>query len=251
MNLVPQSTTRLKPAARPDTSSLRGILDTILPHDPFAAARVLWLTVKAAPGASCRACLHLPSTTLFVDFGEGLTDADINEAVRAELERVLRPCVEEETVEPTTTALAFNGVEVQVRGQTLSLTAMWRAAGGDPSRKPAHWLRSDAAKDFVAHIAENSKVAESQLIAVTPGKGGGTWAHWQVGMAYAKYLSPAFHAWCNRVVRAHMEGTSTPQRVSGDDLSVVQSLRAEVREMRQAMAAGFRALAGHLDGVAL
>ncbi len=42
-----------------------------------------------------------------------------------------------------------------------------------------------------------------------------TWAHWQIGLAYAKYLSPAFHAWCNEVVRGHMEGDLRPAAAQG------------------------------------
>lgn len=110
-------------------------------------------------------------------------------------------------------ALAFNSTAIRQTEDRLNLTDMWRAAGADPARKPAHWLRSDTARDFIAFIAGNLKVAESQLCEVTQGApetGGGTWAHWQVGMAYAKYLSPEFHVWCNEVVRAHMEGRPAP-----------------------------------------
>ena len=35
-------------------------------------------------------------------------------------------------------------------------------------------------------------------------------AHWQIGIAYAKYLSPEFHVWCNTVVRDRMEGKLVP-----------------------------------------
>lgn len=101
--------------------------------------------------------------------------------------------------------LAFHGAAIRDRDQSLSLTDMWKAAGGDPSRKPAHWMRSEVARDFIAFVAENLKVAESQLCIVVAGRGGGTWAHWQVAMAYAKYLSPEFHAWCNEVVRERMQ----------------------------------------------
>ena len=102
-------------------------------------------------------------------------------------------------------ALAFDGVAIRNRGQQVSLTDAWKAAGGDPSRKPAHWLRSEMARAFIAFVAENERVAESQLVTVVCGDGGCTWAHWQVAMAYAKYLSPKFHAWCNSVVRERME----------------------------------------------
>ena len=101
--------------------------------------------------------------------------------------------------------LTFGGVAIRDRDQQVSLTDMWKAAGSNPARKPTHWLRSEAAHNFIAFVAQNERVAESQLVVVVRGDGGCTWAHWQVAMAYAKYLSPEFHAWCNSVVREHME----------------------------------------------
>lgn len=48
-----------------------------------------------------------------------------------------------------------------------------------------------------------------RIYSATKGKGGATFAHWQIGLAYAKYLSPEFHMWCNEVVRERMEAGST------------------------------------------
>lgn len=42
------------------------------------------------------------------------------------------------------------------------------------------------------------------------GRAPGTWAHWQIALAYAKYLSPEFHIWCNTVVRDRMNGHVEP-----------------------------------------
>jgi hypothetical protein len=96
---------------------------------------------------------------------------------------------------------------INERGEMLSLTDMWKAAGADPSRQPAEWLRSAEATRFCEYLAESLNLGISQVWISKPGRhGGGTWAHWQVAMAYAKYLSPEFHMACNVIVRAHMEG---------------------------------------------
>lgn len=87
----------------------------------------------------------------------------------------------------------------------LSLTDMWRAAGGVEGNRPAQWVRTDAGQAFMAFVADNEKLGISQVLEVTRGRNGATWAHWQVAMAYAKHLSPEFHYWCNTVVRSHME----------------------------------------------
>lgn len=128
------------------------------------------------------------------------------------------------------------------RSEMLCLTDMWRAQGSDPARKPIEWLDSADGKRFCETVAEvlnplksfkvgNSHFEENQL--VTTKKGGnnaGTWAHWQIGLAYAKYLSPEFHMWCNTVVRQHMEGGATAIAVPDAD-ALVSAIAAKVIEV--------------------
>ena len=74
---------------------------------------------------------------------------------------------------------------------------MWRAAGSDQARQPSNWLGSTDARRFIDVVREilvprNS--GDQKLIRVSRGGRGGsntsTLAHWQIGLAYAKYLSP-------------------------------------------------------------
>lgn len=133
-------------------------------------------------------------------------------------------------------ALTYDGTAIRRRGTMLNLTDMWRAAGGDDSRRPADWLAQEDAKRFRAYTrwrwpdsaapaadphgrgGPNASHAgiwrfdADGLVAAARGNGGGTWAHWQLALAYAKYLSPAFHAWCNQVVRDAMERSGGPPR---------------------------------------
>lgn len=57
------------------------------------------------------------------------------------------------------------------------------------------------------------KVEKSTLINVVRGKGKtqGTFAHWQLALAYAKYLSPEFHMWANQVVKERFEEMADPE----------------------------------------
>ena len=89
------------------------------------------------------------------------------------------------------------GARVRLKDDMLNLTDMWRAAGGDQQKQPAKWRDLPQATDFIAYIAQTLGKSENRLTLTKAGKTGGTWAHWQIGLAYAKYLSPAFHAWCN------------------------------------------------------
>ncbi|RYI82696.1 MAG: KilA-N domain-containing protein, partial [Acetobacteraceae bacterium] len=56
------------------------------------------------------------------------------------------------------------------------------------------------------------------FVATTRGRRGGAWAHWQLALSYARYLSPAFHLWCNAVVRAALAWHDTPPAADIDPL---------------------------------
>lgn len=105
------------------------------------------------------------------------------------------------------------GHKIGVKGDRLNLTHMWRAAGAPSGRAPNDWLALVSTKEFVDHISAIAGIPGNSLVATKAGQKGGTSAHWQIGLAYAKYLSPAFHAACNQIVRSYIEGLET--RASG------------------------------------
>lgn len=116
-------------------------------------------------------------------------------------------------------ALIFNKVTIRDRNETLSLTDMWKASGSPDGRAPADWRALASSIEFADHVAEilNAGKSGNELFQVIRGgKSPGTWAHWQIGLAYAKYLSPEFHMWCNTVVRERMEGKSAPAAIPDD-----------------------------------
>lgn len=107
------------------------------------------------------------------------------------------------------TTLEYNGAAIRIDDDKLNLTDMWRAAGSPENREPYNWARKEGTA-FIDAVAMNLNLPDSQVLTSTRGKNGGTTAHWQIGLAYAKYLSPEFHMWCNTVVRERMEGGPVP-----------------------------------------
>ena len=100
------------------------------------------------------------------------------------------------------------GPKLTGRDDWLNLTDMWKAAGADLSRQPARWLESAEGQRFIEFLAEilivrisHNEENQGLTRTVRGGNNARTEAHWQVGLAYAKYLSPEFHVWCNTVVR--------------------------------------------------
>ena len=129
-------------------------------------------------------------------------------------------------------SLVYEGTCISAKNEMLSLTDMWRADGADPSKRPVEWLRSKGARAFIDVLQE--MVGKSHLFQTGTGRSAATMAHWQIAMAYAKYLSPEFHMWCNTVVRAHMEGriVDQPREVISIEM-LREAVRQEVMAARQ------------------
>lgn len=107
----------------------------------------------------------------------------------------------------TQSPLVYNGEVINQREQMVSLTDMWRAAGSPANMEPYNWARKEGAS-FVAAVTVTHNLPDSQVMTKKRGKSGATFAHWQIALAYAKYLNHEFHMWCNTVVRERMEGRS-------------------------------------------
>jgi len=80
-------------------------------------------------------------------------------------------------------------VSLKLDDQAVNLTEMWKAVGSPPNKRPVDWLRTAAAIDFVKAVEEKLQVGKNHFIKTKRGQGvAGTWGHWQVALAYAKYL---------------------------------------------------------------
>lgn len=139
--------------------------------------------------------------------------------------------------------LTLNDYAIRDRGEMLSLTDMWKAASGSPSNRPVEWLRSKQATDFIGFLQET--VGKSHLLEGGTGRNAQTFAHWQIALAYAKYLSPAFHAACNVVIRERMEGRPAPEAAFPADVleylrrtdGIARMLSHKVTEIERALPA--------------
>lgn len=93
----------------------------------------------------------------------------------------------------------------------ISLTDMWVAAGSpDGKHDPRRW-KDKAGSEFIEFISNSLNVPSGDIYKTSRGKYGGTWAHWQIALAYAKYLSPEFHAWANQAIKDRIEEEHDPE----------------------------------------
>jgi len=102
-----------------------------------------------------------------------------------------------------------NDMPIEIDGDFVDLTAMWRAAGSMANKRPADWFRVNGTTEFIRHLATLDNIPEERAIdhywRVSRNTATYTLAHWHLAMAYGRYLSPAFHVWCNNTLRAHFE----------------------------------------------
>ncbi|MBI4806675.1 MAG: KilA-N domain-containing protein [Desulfovibrio sp.] len=74
---------------------------------------------------------------------------------------------------------------------------LWKMEGSESRNRPKAWLETQQAQDFVAEVSKGQNPA--LFLNVTLGRNGGTFAHWQIALAYAKTLSAKLHRRVNAV----------------------------------------------------
>lgn len=105
----------------------------------------------------------------------------------------------------------FNGVEVRIsKDGKINLTDLWRASGKIDSKAPKHWLLQDSTLMFLDAVSASQKVTQDYLLKKERGRAGSTYAHKQIALAYAKYLSPELHVAVNNVFFQRLEEQRNP-----------------------------------------
>jgi hypothetical protein len=141
-------------------------------------------------------------------------------------------------------AISHDGTE------RVCITDMWKATGAIQSRRPSKWRETKEFKNFLEELKRHVPKDKQLFFKV----GNETWAFWQLAMAYAKYLSPSFHLWCNQVIKDYMEKrtecttdvveqhTNSPQQVSSykpvhpvvNPLAILEIVKSHAQELIKA-----------------
>lgn len=109
-------------------------------------------------------------------------------------------------------AFRYHGHEVTYDADRfINLTSMWEASGAPVNRDPTQWKKTPQALSFIRDLAKSENVAISHVFRSMRGRGNkGVWSHWQVALAYAKYLSNDFHRFVNEAFREWAEEKANP-----------------------------------------
>ncbi len=89
--------------------------------------------------------------------------------------------------------LVYQGFLIRKSADGLvNLTDMWRASRATPNKQPYEWLRLESVQELIAICGQIP--GSARCLTTIGGRTGSTWVIPNLAVAYAKYLSPRFHA---------------------------------------------------------
>ena len=103
--------------------------------------------------------------------------------------------------------------KIHHEGDMISLTDLWREAGSHKDKTPNDWANIASNQQLIDTVANMLNTAHNGIIKSKRGKGGGTWAHKQIALAYAKYLDPKLHILVNEVFFQRVEEEKNPDLI--------------------------------------
>lgn len=110
--------------------------------------------------------------------------------------------------------LAILIADVRTDGELINLTDLWRAAGSPTYKTTTFWLRQDSVKDLIKEVGKKFKYDLKSYLKIKKGRtGGGTWAHRQIALEYAKYLDPQIAILVNDLFFERIEEERNPDLI--------------------------------------
>jgi hypothetical protein len=102
---------------------------------------------------------------------------------------------------------------IHYEGEMVSLTDLWKAAGSPKNKDPRFWVRNETTIQLVETVQNILNVSKSHILKSKKGVGGGTIAHKQIALAYAKYLDPKLHVLVNQIFFERVEEEKYPEKI--------------------------------------
>lgn len=96
------------------------------------------------------------------------------------------PCVKVVRQGGVTTKVTWESSKPVRIGEEMCLTDMWKASGRGRHSKPSEWKTMAQATGIISEIEK--RAGKDGLLGTVVGRTGGTWAHWQVVLAYARQV---------------------------------------------------------------
>ena len=102
--------------------------------------------------------------------------------------------------------LNYKGQKIGVKNDKICLTDFWKAVGRPKNKSAPQWLALPQTINFIIHL--ESKIGAAHT-AIEKFDESGTYAHWQIALAYAKYLSADLELHMNEIYMRYQAGDIT------------------------------------------
>ncbi|EFO4547460.1 KilA-N domain-containing protein [Escherichia coli] len=128
-------------------------------------------------------------------------------------------------------------ISTRIKGgvEQFSLTDIWRLSGYSQKRDPAHWLRTDKAKELIAFLEymaggklkylSEEKHTDLYVLSVGSGRNTHTWGIEEVAISYAMWLSIEYHVYVVQSFAEYQRAKQARRNIKGLHRDVTDALR--------------------------
>jgi len=95
----------------------------------------------------------------------------------------------------------------------ISLTDLWKEAGSQSKKDPNTWLSREATTELIDSVCAFLNTPKMGVLKTKRGKGGGTYAHKQIALSYAKWLDTRLHVLVNEIFFQRIEEEKNPDLI--------------------------------------
>ena len=127
-------------------------------------------------------------------------------------------------------ALIIGSTSVRQVGGLFSLNDLHRAAGGEDRHQPAFFMRRDETQELIAEICSADPQIKASETVRGRGKAQGTYACRELVIAYAAWISAAFHL---QVIRVFLAQAAPGARSGQMDLDYDRISPAQAQDLRE------------------
>ena len=135
----------------------------------------------------------------------------------------------------STIALQLGNIAIRQHNGLFSLNDLHKAAGGEAKHQPALFMRMDQTKALIEEILSSTK-SQSLVFETVLGKGKaqGTYACRELVIAYAAWISAAFHL---KVIRVFLSATTPQARPHNPAIDYDRISPAQAQDLKEIVAA--------------
>ena len=100
-------------------------------------------------------------------------------------------------------------------GEMINLTDLWKESGSLNKKDPSTWISRESTSELIDTVRNILNTPKMGVLKTKRGKtGGGTWAHKQIALAYAKWLDPKLHVLVNQIFFERIEEEKNPDKIA-------------------------------------